>query len=71
MVAQLRCRFSQLAMIRLPRTFETAVGLLCKSIHWAQKPANSSNASLIQSEIRKDFAVDEYSPKYLRDASVR
>jgi hypothetical protein len=33
MVAQSRCRFSQQAMIRLPRTFMTAVGLLCKSIH--------------------------------------
>jgi hypothetical protein len=52
-------------MIRLPRTFETAVGLLCKSIHWAQKPANSLNASMLPPEIRKDFAVDEYSPRYL------
>jgi hypothetical protein len=51
--------------MRLPRTLETAVGLLCSSIHCAQKPANSLNASLLPPEIRKDFAVDEYSPKYL------
>jgi hypothetical protein len=43
---------------------ETAVGLLCSSIHCAQNPANSLNASLLPPEIRKDFAVDEYSPKY-------
>jgi hypothetical protein len=58
-------------IIRLPRTFVTADGVICSSIHCAQKVAYSLNASLRPLEIGKDFAVEEYSPKYsVRMASV-
>jgi hypothetical protein len=70
-VAQSRARFSHPAMIKLPRTFVTTVGLLCSSIHCAANPANSLNASLHPPVIKNDFAVGEYSPKYcIKTASL-
>jgi hypothetical protein len=58
-------------MIKLPRTFVSAVGLLCSSIHCAANPVNSVNASLLPPVIKNDFAVGEYSPKYsVRTASL-
>jgi hypothetical protein len=58
-------------MIKLPRTFVTAVAVVWSSIHCAQKAAYSLNASLRPPVIRKDFAIMEYSPKYsVKTASV-
>jgi hypothetical protein len=51
-------------MIKLPQTFVTADGVVCNSIHCAQKLAYSLNTSLRPPEIRKDFTVKEYSAKY-------
>jgi hypothetical protein len=62
--AQSRSQFSDPAMIKLPRTFVIADGVICASIHCAQKLVYSLNASLRPPDIRKDFAVNEYSPKY-------
>jgi hypothetical protein len=58
-------------MIRLARTFVTAGGVVCSSIHCAQKLAYSLNASLRPLDIKKDFAVSEYSPEVLRQNGVK
>jgi hypothetical protein len=62
--AQSTSRFSYPAMIKLAWTFVTAVGVVCSNIHYGQKAAYSLNASLRSPVIKKDFTVDEYSPKY-------
>jgi hypothetical protein len=64
MAAQSRSRFSQPAMMRLPRIFVPDDIFYYSHIHCTQNPAYSLNVALRPPVIRNDFAVGEYSPKY-------